>query len=566
MADAATALRKLQSGQALTDAERRLLGISAPASAPAAPATPAVTPAKPTALQGLKNDSAKTATPAPIVDEKTKADSARAAAPASTGPAVDPTKTAYTDLTAAQRAAMTSSEKTDYIQAARETQMSASASTRANSDPMLNPTVRPEAPQDEPGFIKYYAWVGGAGSGSWRLYKQNELSASPDQLRSAQERSQGGKTQATFGSAVGANTLSGTSTGGGVTGGGGTGGGGTGGGRTGGGGGTGGGGTGGGGTGGGGTGGGTGGSGNVTGQPTTNIDVIKAALRGLGFTSAILDSSTAFLNNLLKEGLDQDNVLEVFLNSKDYTLKSGVKIDSPFYAEYGFLNEGLVVPKSASELFNAVEGYKEVIDKYSLSKKFLEKDALKQYTKNNVTAKDLAERANVATLKSVNQDPAYVEALQRLGFIATAADLKDFFMDPKIGQEQLNINRTTGAFAAEAVRRARSGIQFNSERFRSIAQTMVEKGITETGAASLAAQGFENIAAQLGTTTKLSGMYETQRAATAGQIQQELETEEFGGLESERRKRLREQEIRAFQGSAGTTSSSLRGSNVLGII
>jgi hypothetical protein len=320
-------------------------------------------------------------------------------------------------------------------------------------------------------------------------------------------------------------------------------------------------------TGGGNTGGGnTGGSGNVTGQPTNNIDVIKAALRGLGFTSAILDSSTAFLNNLLKEGLDQDNVLEVFLNSKDYTLKSGVKIDSPFYAEYGFLNEGLVVPKSASELFNAVEGYKEVIDKYSLSKKFLEKDALKQYTKNNVTAKDLAERANVATLKSVNQDPAYVEALQRLGFIATAADLKDFFMDPKIGQEQLNINRTTGAFAAEAVRRARSGIQFNSERFKSLAQTMVEKGISESGAATLAAQGFENIAAQLGTTTKLSGIYETQRAATSGQIQQELETEEFGGLESERRKRLREQELRAFQGSAGTTSSSLRGSNVLGII
>jgi hypothetical protein len=304
----------------------------------------------------------------------------------------------------------------------------------------------------------------------------------------------------------------------------------------------------------------------TSGQPTTNIDVIKAALRGLGFTSAILDSSTAFLNNLLKEGLDQDNVLEVFLNSKDYTLKSGVKIDSPFYAEYGFLNEGLVVPKSASELFNAVEGYKEVIDKYSLSKKFLEKDALKQYTKNNVTAKDLAERANVATLKSVNQDPAYVEALQKLGFIATAADLKDFFMDPKIGQEQLNINRTTGAFAAEAVRRARSGIQFNSERFKSLAQTMVEKGISESGAATLAAQGFENIAAQLGTTTKLSGIYETQRAATSGQIQQELETEEFGGLESERRKRLREQELRAFQGSAGTTSSSLRGSNVLGII
>jgi len=178
----------------------------------------------------------------------------------------------------------------------------------------------------------------------------------------------------------------------------------------------------------------------------------------------------------------------------------------------------------------------------------------------------LAERANIATLKSVNQDPAYVEALQKLGYIATAADLKDFFMDPKIGQEQLNINRTTGAFAAEAIRRAQSGIQFNSERFKAIAQTMVEKGVTETEASALAAQGFENIAAQLGTTTKLSGIYESQRQATMGQVQSELETEQFSGLESERRKRLKAQEEAAFKGTAGTTSGSLRGSNVLGLL
>jgi len=300
--------------------------------------------------------------------------------------------------------------------------------------------------------------------------------------------------------------------------------------------------------------------------PTTNVQVLKAALSNLGFSAAIIDSSTSFLTSLLKEGLDYDNATEVFLNNKEYTLKSGAKIESPFYTEYGFLNEGLVKPRSANELFNAVEGYKEVIDKYSLSKKYLDKESLKLYTKNNVSVEDLARRANIATLKSVNQDPAYVEALQKLGYIATAADLKDFFMDPKIGQEQLNINRTTGAFAAEAIRRAQSGIQFNSERFKALAQTMVEKGVTEEGAATLAAQGFENIAAQLGTTTKLSGIYENQRAATMGQVQSELEKEEFSGLESERRKRLKEQEIRAFQGSAGTTAGSLRQSNVLGLL
>jgi hypothetical protein len=300
--------------------------------------------------------------------------------------------------------------------------------------------------------------------------------------------------------------------------------------------------------------------------PTKNVDILKAALRALGFSSGIIDSSTSFLTSLLKEGLDYDNATEVFLNNKEYTLKSGAKIESPFYTEYGYLNEGLVVPKSANEIFNAVEGYKEVVDKYALSKKYLDKDSLKNYVKNNVTAKDLAERANIATLKSVNQDPSYVEALQKLGYIATAADLKDFFMDPKIGQEQLNINRTTGAFAAEAIRRAQSGIQFNSERFKAIAQTMVEKGVSETEASTLAAQGFENIAVQLGTTTKLSGIYETQRQATMGQVQSELETEQFSGLESERRKRLKAQEEAAFRGTAGTTSGSLRQRNVLGLL
>jgi hypothetical protein len=111
----------------------------------------------------------------------------------------------YNELTAAERQAMTQAEKTAYIKAAREEKMAADAAARAASDPMKNPTERPEATQDEPGFIKYYGWVGGAGSGSWKLYKQNEVSASPDQLRSATERSEGGKTQASFSSAVGAN-------------------------------------------------------------------------------------------------------------------------------------------------------------------------------------------------------------------------------------------------------------------------------------------------------------------------------------------------------------------------
>jgi len=59
----------------------------------------------------------------------------------------------------------------------------------------------------------------------------------------------------------------------------------------------------------------------TTGAPTTNIDIVKAALRGLGFTSAILDSSTSFLNSLIKDGLDLDNATEIFLIAKSTLLR-----------------------------------------------------------------------------------------------------------------------------------------------------------------------------------------------------------------------------------------------------
>jgi hypothetical protein len=75
----------------------------------------------------------------------------------------------------------------------------------------------------------------------------------------------------------------------------------------------------------------------------------------------------------------------------------------------------------------------------------------------------------------------------------------------------------------------------------------------------LASKGFENIGTNLRTTQKLSGIYEgLNQAQAVSQIQQELESEEFLGIASQRRKRLEELENRAFEGAAGTTTSSLR--------
>ena len=299
---------------------------------------------------------------------------------------------------------------------------------------------------------------------------------------------------------------------------------------------------------------------NPTADPTsssTNITVLKSLLKGMGFNSGIIDSSSSFLMSLLSEGLDYDNAVSIFLDSKDYTLKSGVKVISPFYEQYGYLNEGLTNAKSASELYNFVEGSKGIIEKYGLSSKFLSQDSLKKYVKNNVTAKDLDERANAARLKAINADPAYVQSLKMLGYLGSSSDLTDFYLDPAIGKEKLESNRNTGAFTAEALRRANSGIKTDREdlmRFERLTAGLQAKGLNEAQISQTASEGFQNIANNLQPSLSLSNIFEGNKAATIQTIQTELESEQFLGLESSRRKKLKELGTNIFNQSTGKST------------
>jgi len=313
-----------------------------------------------------------------------------------------------------------------------------------------------------------------------------------------------------------------------------------------------------------GTGGASTGAGSITetakGTPSTSVDVLKALLRSQGFSSNMLDSSTSYLNSLLKENIDYDNAVAIFLNTKEYTLKNGTKLTSPFYSEYGYLNEGLATPKEASELFNAVEGYKGIKQKYGLSDKFLSTESLKNYVKNNVTVLDLDERANTARLAAIQADPAKTDALIKLGYIATKEGLQDFYLDSKIGKEQLEINRNTGAFVAEAIRRSKTGISTSPgqiEGMKALAASLTEKGYTEAQISQLASTGFEEIGKTLEPLTKLEGIYGVNVDQEA--IQKQLQAEEFQGTASELRKRRKEQEELAFKKKSGVMGAT-RGS------
>jgi hypothetical protein len=282
-------------------------------------------------------------------------------------------------------------------------------------------------------------------------------------------------------------------------------------------------------------------------------------LRTLGFGNALIDSSADFLNKLLKDGLTYENAVDIFLESKEYTFKNGNKTQSPFYTAYGFFNEGLTRPKSAAELYSSVEGYKATKEKYQLNEKYISNDSIKKYLKNNVSVDELDERANAARLRSINADPVYTDALMKLGFIKTATDLTDFFLNPEIGKEALEQNRGTAAFSAEAIRRAQQGVEFSKARFQSLSAGLIGQGMTEAGITETAEKGFANIASDLKPLQGLSNVYGSQiQKPRFRSVQEELEQEEFKGLLSQRRKETTELEKRSFQGSSGASGYALK--------
>jgi hypothetical protein len=314
-------------------------------------------------------------------------------------------------------------------------------------------------------------------------------------------------------------------------------------------------------------------------KPTTNIDILKAGLRGLGFSSGVIDASTGFLNSLLQEGLDYDNATDIFLNNQEYTLKNGTKVKSPFYSEYGYLNEVLASPKTPSELYNAVEGYKTVQQRFNLDKKFLTPDYLKELVKNNVDVQTFSERANIARLAAINTDPVKVEALVKLGHLKDATGLTDFYLDPKIGQEVMQQNINTAAFATEALRRAKSGLGLDTEYAKKVGAELTAKGLTEAQVSATAAQGYEAIGQQLNPLVKLEQIYGQKTGMGAmpesqlrADLQKQLEAEQFGGTASELLRKRVEQEQLAFQRRSGTigagrlTGGSLAGKSTAGLL
>jgi len=295
----------------------------------------------------------------------------------------------------------------------------------------------------------------------------------------------------------------------------------------------------------------------ATSAPTNASQLIKARLKQLNFPDSIIDSSINFVESLMNDDMEMPNAIEILYNNKEYTTKNGIKLASPFYAEFTSLKENYKgdprFTPTPKELMEFSLGVKSLVSRYGRSSKFAERASLEQYVANGVRITDLDQRFATAALKTLEADPNEVKTLKALGFINNTEDLADFYLDPKIGQEQFEINAKTAAFGKQALKRAESGITFDAARIKQLAATT--SGVAD--AEATAAQGFETIAQTLQPLTKLEQIYGVGIDQKA--IQTQLEEEQFKGTASELRKRRKEQEELAFQRRSGTIGAS-RGS------
>ena len=313
----------------------------------------------------------------------------------------------------------------------------------------------------------------------------------------------------------------------------------------------------------------------VGGTPTSGVDLLRATLSDLQIPSSMLDTSIAFIDALMADNMDEASAMKIYYNNKDYTTKNGVRLESPFYKEFTYLKE--FAPKTGKNIYTPLElmqfnlGVKDIVKRYGRNEKFASAEYMKQYIQNGVKITDLDQRFADYSTAALSADPNKVATLKAMGYINSQEDLADFYGDPKIGQEQFEINRNTAAFAQQALTRSSYGLEYTPERLKQLAARagVATAGGNEADISANSAKAFQTIADILLPETKLAAIYQKQNEAQfKSVIQSELEAQQFEGVTNQRLGTLVDMENKAFQGRSGKYTGRTAGnsSSIAGMI
>lgn len=291
-------------------------------------------------------------------------------------------------------------------------------------------------------------------------------------------------------------------------------------------------------------------------QPNTNaVLILQSILRQAGLSKGIVDKVGPYALTLLQNQVPLDSIPDIMYNmeSFSYTDKNGnpASVKSPYFEEYGQYINSLPSPKPASELIPLINGYISLVDQYApsgISTKFKEPDAIKGYLKNTVSVETLSKRFATAQVRGNNADPAYVNALVQLGYATSGQDARtaitNFYLDPTIGQQDLESRQTTVAVAAEANR-----VGLSAANAKSLASTLIAQGFTPEQAEAKVANNYGKIAAETKKAQRLSNIQTG--TPNALNMQTQLENEVILGRNSEQLDKMAQQEESLFQATSG---------------
>ena len=199
---------------------------------------------------------------------------------------------------------------------------------------------------------------------------------------------------------------------------------------------------------------------------------------------------------------------------------------------------------SEAEYLALEDDYTKTLKSYGLESYFGVDRATKQSAMADVIGSDISaieftDRVSTAVDRVKMADPATKSAFQTFYGIGEA-DLVKYFLDPKKALVNLKEKATAAEIGGAAIGQGLAATATTAE-------DLARFGVTR----QLAQVGYETIAGELPTATKLSQIYD-EEGITYGQT--EAEQAQFKGLASAKRKKeqLVARETASFQGSSGT--------------
>lgn len=224
----------------------------------------------------------------------------------------------------------------------------------------------------------------------------------------------------------------------------------------------------------------------------------------------------------------------------------------PFYQQRFAGNEGLrkagLAELTPEQYLQAEQSYSDLLHRANLGD-LATRSNFASMIGGQVSATELSDRISNVYLRIKNADSALRDEMQRLGELGNL-NASDFAAALLMGNEG-------AASLQRKIATAEVSTEFTSRGMQSAlgASELANLGVTRDQARA----GAEYVGKG---TQRLSQLTDVYGGSTAG-LQSELEKEAFKGMESQRRKKLTEQEQAAFAGSSGSFGGSL-GSQTLG--